>query len=142
MKSIENAALYEAGPENATFSVVHIYGDPYERGYALGTIQKDTIREFISKTWTYLTELVVDSFPGDTLSQGAKIMITDYGMIKALDWCAKTTKEFIPQAYFDEMRGIADATGVSYDMIVRLNLCVFSIHCNPFFMCLFSGFPN
>jgi hypothetical protein len=32
------------------------------------------------------------------------------------------TAPFTPQSYFDEMRGLADASGIDYQMIVRLNL--------------------
>lgn len=34
IKSVPNAKLYEAGPPNATFPVVHLWGNAYEVGYA------------------------------------------------------------------------------------------------------------
>jgi len=40
----------------------------------------------------------------------------------ALDWAIKTTKDFTPQAYLDEMRGLSDASGIPYDLIYRLNM--------------------
>ena len=88
----------------------------------MGTLQKDTIKAFISKTWKYLLDMVVDELPPDTFSPAVLDIILSLGMERALDWCARTTAPFTPQAYFDEMRGIADATGIQYEMIVRLNL--------------------
>lgn len=33
-------------------------------------------------------------------------------MDRALDWTAQVTAPFTPQAYYDEVRGIADASGI------------------------------
>merc|ERR1719231_546334 len=43
-------------------------------------------------------------------------------MEKALDFTAKVTAPFTPQAFFDEVRGISDATGISYDLLYRINM--------------------
>jgi isopenicillin-N N-acyltransferase like protein len=122
VRSVKNGILYEAGPANATFPIAHIYGNAYERGFAMGTLQKKDVVAFISKTWTYLLDMIVDELPEGTFPPFVLDLILTKGMDKALDWCARTTAPFTPQAYFDEMRGLADATGVDYDMIVRLNL--------------------
>jgi len=34
VRSVKNAMLFEAGPENARFPVVHLWGTPYEVGFA------------------------------------------------------------------------------------------------------------
>ncbi len=61
-KSIKNAMLYEAGPLNATFPIVHVWGTPYEVGFAQGTLRKQEIKEFVFKTWGYLSTMVTPSF--------------------------------------------------------------------------------
>lgn len=124
VKSVKNGVMYEAGPPNASFPVVHVFGNPYEVGFALGTLQTKAIQEFIAKTWTYLINLVVEDMPEGMFPPFVRDMVISHGMERALDWCAKTTADYTPQAYFDEMRGISDATGISYDMILRLNLYV------------------
>ena len=53
-----NASLYEAGPANARFPVVHVYGNAYEVGYAQGLMQKKYLREFISATYEYFVWLL------------------------------------------------------------------------------------
>lgn len=122
VRSVKNGILYEAGPANATFPVAHIYGNAYERGFAMGTLQKNDVIGFITKTWTYLLDMIMEDVPEGTFPPFIQEMILNKGMDKALDWCAKTTAPYTPQAYFDEMRGLADATGMDYDMIVRMNL--------------------
>merc|ERR1719456_1476383 len=54
IKSVKNGMLFEAGPPNATFAVVHLWGTPYEVGYAQGELRKAAVKEFIEKTWAYL----------------------------------------------------------------------------------------
>ncbi|KAJ1434044.1 hypothetical protein B484DRAFT_2870 [Ochromonadaceae sp. CCMP2298] len=122
VRSVKNAKLYHAGPENATFPVVHLWGTPYEVGFAQGTLRKAEIVDFIAKTWTYLSEELASALDGDLIPPAAKALIVQKGMDGALDWTAKVTKDFTPQAYFDEVQGLADATGISYDMLYRVNM--------------------
>ena len=61
-RQIKNAMLFEAGPENASFPVVHLWGTPYEQGYAQGTLMKETVTGFITKTWAYLISEVVNFY--------------------------------------------------------------------------------
>lgn len=119
---IKNAMHFQAGPENAVFDVVHLWGTPYEMGFAQGSLMKRQVVEFISKTWTYLSEELATSFPGDHLSPAMKEFITQKGIDRALDWTAKVTAPFTSQDIFDEIRGLADATGLSYDLVLRLNM--------------------
>jgi len=121
VKEVKNAKLFQAGPAGATFPIVHVYGTPYEVGFAQGTIQKKQIIEFVTKTWGYLTAMLVNEFP-ETWSPAVKNLIVQKGMDGALDWTIKVTADFTPQAYLDEMRGLADATGLDYDLIYRLNM--------------------
>lgn len=122
VRSVKNAKLFTGGPAGATFPIVHVYGTPYEVGFAQGTLQKKTIIEFVSKTWAYLTTSLVDAFPSDFIPPSAKELIVQKGMDGALDWTRNVTAPFTPQAFVDEIRGISDATGLSFDLLYRLNM--------------------
>lgn len=52
-------------------------------------------------------------------------MVILYGLNYALDWAAEVTAPFTPQEFFDELHGLADASGVDYQTLIRLNMCVF-----------------
>ena len=39
-----------------------------------------------------------------------------------MDWTAEVTAPFTPQAYYDELQGLADATDVDYQTLLRLNM--------------------
>lgn len=122
VRSVKNAMLFEAGPANASFPIVHLWGTPYEVGFAQGTIRKNEIKEFIDKTWAYLNSALVLELYGDRLPQWAKVIIVNQGMAAALDWSRKVTEPYTTQAYLDEMRGMADATGMDYDLLYRINM--------------------
>jgi isopenicillin-N N-acyltransferase-like protein len=117
IRSVKNAMLFEAGPPNARFPVVHVWGTPYEMGYAQGQLMKKDITQFVTKTWGYLVSEVVQYLVGDRIPQWLKDMIISQGMKRALEWTRETTQSFTPQAYFDEVKGLSDATGLDYDLV-------------------------
>jgi len=121
-RSVKNAMLFEAGPLNASFPVVHLWGNAYEVGFAQGTLLKQTIKDFVYKTWGYLLTELTNEMDGDLIPPAAKALIAEKGMERALDWTAKVTAPFTTQDYYDEVKGIADATGISYDLLYRVNM--------------------
>ena len=40
VKSVQNAKLFRAGPDDSEFNVVHLWGNAYEMGYAHGQLLK------------------------------------------------------------------------------------------------------
>jgi isopenicillin-N N-acyltransferase like protein len=114
--------LFEGGPENAPFPVVHVWGTPYEVGFAQGTLVKASIRAFVNKTWDYLRSSLVEAITSDRVPLWVKQLIAEKGMDYALDWTANVTAPFTPQAYYDEIRGLADATGLDYNLLYRMNM--------------------
>jgi isopenicillin-N N-acyltransferase like protein len=121
IRSVKNGAVYEAGPANARFPVVHVSGNAYEVGYAQGLVQKEYLREFIAKTYTYFLGLAVDEM-GDKISPFWQGVIVFKGLNRALDWCAEITAPYTPQEFYDELHGLADASGVDYQTLLRLNM--------------------
>jgi isopenicillin-N N-acyltransferase-like protein len=122
VKEVKNAKLFTAGPPGHEFSIVHLWGTPYEVGYAQGLLQKEKVVQFVTKTWGYLLNMLVEEFPEGTFTPAVEALIAQKGMERALDWTIRTTGPFTPQAFLDEMKGLADATGLSYDLIYRLNM--------------------
>jgi isopenicillin-N N-acyltransferase-like protein len=98
-----------------------VWGNPYEVGYAQGLMQKVYLNQFISQVYEYFVGLALDELPGP-LPKIIQTKIILLGLNGALDWCADVTAPFTPQEYFDELHGIADASGVDYQTLLRLNL--------------------
>lgn len=121
IKSGLNSSLWEAGPDNARFPIVHVYGNAYEVGYAQGLMQKEYMRNFYSATYKYFIDLAIEELPGP-LPKIVQEKIILLGLNRALDWCAEVTAPYTPQEYYDEIKGLSDASGVPYDSILRLNM--------------------
>jgi isopenicillin-N N-acyltransferase-like protein len=134
IRSVKNAMLFEAGPPNATFPVVHLWGTPYEVGYAQGELIGPMIKEFVYRTWQYLSVEMLEELDDLPIPEFAKKLIVQKGLDRALDWTRDTTAAFTPQAYYDEVRGIADATGMDYDLLYRLQMFpeLTKAHCSFF----------
>jgi hypothetical protein len=121
IRQVKNAMLFEAGPANARFPIVHLWGNPYEIGVAQGTLMKEAVRQFVYKTNAYLLEEIVSDM-GDSFPDAAKALVVEVGMEKALKKTADWTAPFTSQRYFDEVRGLADATGIDYQYLYNLQM--------------------
>ena len=120
VKEIQNGKLYEAGPKGARFPVVHLWGSPYEKGFAQGTLMKRQVRQFVYSTWAYLSGALI--WDGDKIPKAAKEILILKGIDAALDWTSDVTAKFTSADYTDEVKGLSDASGVSYDLLWRLQM--------------------
>jgi len=66
---------------------------------------------FVTKTFKYIDDSIVSSLDKYPLSKLMKEMIVLKGINAALDFTIKETAPFTPSYYYDEIKGIADATG-------------------------------
>merc|ERR1712065_116954 len=73
----------DGGNTSSTYNLVHVYGTPYEMGYAQGELLKEEASEFISSVWSYL-ESMVTAYLKD-LPKWLADMIADVGLDAALD---------------------------------------------------------
>jgi isopenicillin-N N-acyltransferase-like protein len=106
------------------YKVLHVKGTPYEMGYQHGALLRDDIREEIRFLFDVKAkELQVDLVPGLTVKPDPKAII---GTI------TKIQEKFVPERYFEELRGVADGSGVPYDDILRANFIPELFHCSGF----------
>ena len=109
IKDLLNQPIKEAGTFNqckkykkAGVTVVYLKGTPYEIGFAHGKLCKDEIINVNKIYWDYY----------------------DYLNKQSDDkWLplSKDLERFIPEEYINEMKGIADGSGIEYDKILFLN---------------------
>jgi len=86
----------------AGITVVYLTGTPYEIGFAHGSLCKDEIINVNKIYWDYYDHL--NKQPDDK-------------------WLplSRDLERFIPEEYINEMKGIADGSGIEYDKILFLN---------------------
>jgi hypothetical protein len=104
------------------YRVLHVKGDPYEMGYQQGALLRDDIRELVH-------------FLFDVKAKEIKVEV---GGIKLLDpkrvirGIVARQRKFVPERFFDEMRGIADGAGMDVQDIIIANFIPELFHCSGF----------
>lgn len=107
------------------FEVAHLHGTPYERGYQHG-------HRFASKIRSLYTRLLTSSLLPYLNRERPDIasVLTEYQKPRydegrfSYEFLLDSGRELaksIPEAYLEEMRGIADGAGLPYDEILLLN---------------------
>jgi hypothetical protein len=124
VSQVKNAKLYNVGSGDDVVPLVHLWGTPYEKGYAHGLIMKDKMTNFIDDVWTYLEEQVEEALNGSSIILPPDIAkwVADVGLDVALDITSDETAPYTGQWFFDEMHGMADSTGGDYDKIRRVHM--------------------
>ena len=104
------------------YRVLHLKGTPYEMGYQQGALLRDDIREIVH----YLFDVK------------GKEMKVELGGVKLLDpkrvisGIAAQQRKYVPERFFDEMRGIADGAGLDVQDIIVANFIPELFHCSGF----------
>jgi len=102
--------------------VLHLKGSPYEMGYQHGRLLRDDIRELVR----FLFEVK------------AKQATIEVGGMKLLDpkraiaGIAATQKKFVPERFYEELRGVADGSGLDIQDVTAANFIPEMFHCSGF----------
>ena len=115
VSEVTNGKLYLAGPPSQQLYLLHLYGTPYDIGYAHGELLKDVIQQFYIDTWEY----IISELPGGKIIYPSLANMT---IQEALQAEIEATRPFTPDYWMEEMRGLSDASGVSFDDIYRIHM--------------------
>jgi len=121
---------------NSSFWVIHVWGSAYDMGFAQGGLLKDVLISFLNDTWLYMESQAASAPYVKDLPKWLANLIADIGLDAALELTELATREYTPQYFYDEMRGLSDATGFSYQSIVNLHMIagLTQGHCSMFGM--------
>jgi len=142
VRQIQNGKLYQVTVPNSgqgtnsSFWVIHVWGSPYEMGYAQGTLLKEELPSFINTVWEFLrSEITSQPYVSD-LPKWLADMVADIGLDAALEFTEFMTKDYTPSYFYDEMKGLSDATGTNYQTIVNVHMIagLTQGHCSMFGM--------
>lgn len=80
-----------------------------------------SLAEFIDNTWQYFEEQIDGVLP-QFFPKWLQDMIANAGLDIALDLTELATMEYTDPKIFDELKGIADGSGVDYKRLVRVHM--------------------
>jgi isopenicillin-N N-acyltransferase like protein len=104
------------------YRVLHIKGEPYEMGYQQGALLRDDIRESIHFLFEVKAKELKVEVAGLRLLDAKRVI---KGIVSG-------QRKFVPERFFDEMRGIADGAGLDVEDIVIANFIPELFHCSGF----------
>jgi len=123
--SVPNATLYTLGPSGPSqISIVHVWGSPYDMGYAHGLLMKTKAVGLVDSVWKYMEEQVEEAVNGTVkwIPQEVALYISNVGLDVALDATYEATREWTGDYFWQEMQGLADASGADYLTIRRIHM--------------------
>lgn len=123
-REIKNAKLYWADSGNNKISILHVWGTPYEMGFAHGRILHDRVNAFITTLWDYFIDEItheLNEFLPD-LPDWFIQDIAEGGIEWALEKTTNVTQEFTPQYFDQELQGLADASGLDFKMLQNIHM--------------------
>lgn len=124
VRGIKNAQLYTVGSGDDMLNIVHLWGSPYEMGYAHGTLMTKEATGLVNGVWSYLEAQVEQAINGSVhnLKPWFVDLISEVGLDAALDLTTDATEAYTGKWFTDEMHGLADATGLDYKKIRRIHM--------------------
>eukprot|EP00013_Stygamoeba_regulata_P030240 CAMPEP_0177645576 /NCGR_PEP_ID=MMETSP0447-20121125/9323_1 /TAXON_ID=0 /ORGANISM="Stygamoeba regulata, Strain BSH-02190019" /LENGTH=472 /DNA_ID=CAMNT_0019148069 /DNA_START=67 /DNA_END=1485 /DNA_ORIENTATION=- len=101
--------------------LAHLYGSPYEQGFAQGALFKKEVHDFLTKAWVYMADQALPSLL-PFMPEWLAALVVDLGFEAALDYVADITKAYTSPDIFEEMQGLSDSSGVPYKTILRVSM--------------------
>lgn len=130
VKSVPNGKLFLVGNSSSPTYVLHMFGTPYQMGFAHGQLLGDKVKTLLKETFRWLDQQVEQEFP--YLPDFLVRLIVEYGVEAGLEATYWMTERHIPAYYLEEIRGISDGSGIPYMDLVRINLLpeLIKAHCS------------
>jgi len=104
------------------YRVLHVKGTPYEMGFQQGALLRDDIRENVH----YLF---------DVKGKELKVEVAGLNLLnpkRVIAGIAARQKKYVPERFFEEMRGVADGAGMDVQDVVVANFIPELFHCSGF----------
>merc|ERR1719197_1423980 len=121
VQTAANAKLFSFTGITPNILVAHVYGSGRERGRAYGTILKPYLRQvadaFFAWVQSDIENAVTKYVPKDIAD-----LIAVYGLDAVLDLQYLLMKNHISDEFKAEVEGIAETSGLSFDLIMRLTV--------------------
>ncbi|CAF2136472.1 unnamed protein product [Rotaria magnacalcarata] len=121
VSTVPNGKRFVVGSNYDQINIVHVYGGtPYDMGFALGKLMSKEITELVPAYFEYLYEQVEEILK--IVPKFIAKWIADLGLAGALDLTYEITHPYTPPWFDDEIRGVADGSGVDMVKIRQVNM--------------------
>jgi hypothetical protein len=123
------------GGSSPPLLIAHVYGTAEQMGVAQGQLLKSQIGATIDGLYKFVEEQI-DTFVVHWPKELQRVIeqLGVDGLDVVLDLELLATRPYSPKHYFDEVRGLANGTGRSYDELLRVQMFpeLVKAHCSMF----------
>jgi len=120
VKEVQYGKLFQTKNIDPPINVIHVYGTPYQMGFAHGQIVKPYVSEFYNEVQIYLENQIAQSL--QFLPAWLQEMIEVDGLDAALELTYVATRSYTPEYFFEELHGLADGSGMDYQTLVNIHM--------------------
>eukprot|EP00761_Pharyngomonas_kirbyi_P012196 gb/GECH01012223.1/.p1 GENE.gb/GECH01012223.1/~~gb/GECH01012223.1/.p1 ORF type:complete len:436 (+),score=87.35 gb/GECH01012223.1/:1-1308(+) len=120
VKKNEHGKLYRVGGDEPQIYLLHTYGSAYRMGYAHGSILKPQVHALYKQVFEWIYG-EIDNYI-KFLPKIFRKAIEKYGVEGALDLTYVLTEKYIPKHFDEELKGLADGSGISKSRIIQLHM--------------------
>ena len=107
VRTSAHGKLFTVGSGDDALDVLHVYGKPYDWGFAQGTLMKAKLLDFFPRVYKYFEEQVFAKAANNSLIA----WVAKVGLDVALDLSYDATMKDTPSYVLEEVQGMADALG-------------------------------
>jgi hypothetical protein len=121
MRKSAHGALYQSNSQvEPAILVMHMYGTPYEMGFAHGTLMKQEIAKLYPELFLWIDSQVQAAIP--EMPKFLADFIGKYGLEAGLDLTYYLCHNYISEKWKQEIQGIADGSGQTYMAVARVQM--------------------
>eukprot|EP01119_Soliformovum_irregulare_P002490 TRINITY_DN12738_c0_g1_i1.p1 TRINITY_DN12738_c0_g1~~TRINITY_DN12738_c0_g1_i1.p1 ORF type:complete len:419 (-),score=78.89 TRINITY_DN12738_c0_g1_i1:50-1306(-) len=116
----DHGQLFTIGEVEPKTWFLHVYGTPYEMGYAHGSLLSQQINALYPQVDVYAEQQVMQYL--SDLPVYFQQLIAQAGVNAALDMTYFLTRDYISQEWKQELQGLADGAGLEYMQVIRWHM--------------------
>jgi len=120
LNTTANGKLYMIGTGDDAVPLLHVWGTPYQMGFAQGTLMRAQLNQFFPTLLKYLIEEVAQAL--SKLPTWLGDFVAKYGIEVALQLFVDMTRPYSGEYFYDELQGIADASGIDVKLLQRVHM--------------------
>lgn len=122
LRAVPNGQLWQVQVDDQMIPVVHVWGTPYEKGYAHGELMKQQVNQFIGEVLAYMINEAATALNKSGVPWEDAVPIATQALEIGLDLTSANTEPFQGPHFNEELRGMADASGMPFDSLRRVQM--------------------
>jgi len=120
VRNNSGASLYQMPEVSPPLNIIHLWGSPYEMGFAHGSLMKKEIQQMYEFMYDWIDAQMQPYI--DSLPEWLQKILEEIGIEGALEATYLLTRPYIPDHWLEELQGLADGAGVSFSTVIQVHM--------------------